>query len=102
VLSDGTDTYLYGLDRLATVDNSGTRTWALHDALGSVRLSLDDTGTPIYASGYGYSPFGVLQSGAQPAPFGIAARTIAYAYDGLGRRPSPHAASTSPHRMSCQ
>jgi hypothetical protein len=32
VLSDGTRTYLYGHNRLATVDTSG-RTWELHDAL---------------------------------------------------------------------
>jgi hypothetical protein len=71
VLSDGTDTYLYGHNRLASVDSSGTRTWELHDALGSVRQTLDDAGNPIYASGYGYTPFGVPQSGAQPAPFGF-------------------------------
>jgi hypothetical protein len=53
------------------VDSSGTRTWELHDALGSVRQTLDDAGNPIYASGYGYTPFGVPQSGAQPAPFGF-------------------------------
>jgi hypothetical protein len=42
VLSDGTDTYLYGHNRLASVDSTGTRTWELHDALGSVRHTLDD------------------------------------------------------------
>jgi hypothetical protein len=61
VLSDGTSTYLYGHNRLAAVDASGTRTWALSDALGSVRLSLDDTGTPLVASDLAYSPFGVPQ-----------------------------------------
>jgi hypothetical protein len=49
------------------VDSSGTRTWELHDALGSVRQTLDDAGNPIYASGYGYSPFGVPASGAAAA-----------------------------------
>jgi RHS repeat-associated protein len=53
------------------VDNSGTRTWALHDALGSVRQSLDDTGTPLVASDLAYSPFGLPQSGATPEPFGF-------------------------------
>jgi RHS repeat-associated protein len=71
VLSDGSNTYLYGLDRLATVDSSGTRTWALHDELGSVRQTLDDTGAALTASGLSFSPFGVPQSGAQPAPFGF-------------------------------
>jgi hypothetical protein len=43
VLNDGTNTYLYGAQRLASV-GSGGRTWELHDALGSVRLHLDDAG----------------------------------------------------------
>ncbi|NJK82421.1 MAG: RHS repeat-associated core domain-containing protein [Chloroflexaceae bacterium] len=43
----------------------------MHDALGSVRHTLDDAGTPIYASGQSYSPFGLPQSGALPAPFGF-------------------------------
>jgi hypothetical protein len=34
---------------------------------GSVRLSLDDTGTPLVASGHGYTPFGVPQSSAAAA-----------------------------------
>jgi RHS repeat-associated protein len=70
VLSDGTSTYLYGMDRLATVNAAG-RTWHLHDALGSVRMTLDDSGVPVSASGQSYSPFGVPQSGAMPAPFGF-------------------------------
>jgi hypothetical protein len=68
VLSDGTDTYLYGLDRIAAVGD--TRTWHLHDALGSVRQTLDDTGTPTYASGLSFSPYGVPQSVAIPTRFG--------------------------------
>jgi hypothetical protein len=36
-----------------------------------VRQTLDDAGVPAYASGLGYSPFGLPQSGAQPAPFGF-------------------------------
>ncbi len=71
VLSDGTSTYLYGLDRLATVNAAG-RTGELHDALGSVHLHLDDTGTPLSASGLSYTPFGLPQSGALPQPFGFA------------------------------
>jgi RHS repeat-associated protein len=70
VLSDGSSTYLYGMDRLATVSPAG-RTWHLHDALGSVRQTLDDAGVPVYASGLGFTPFGLPQSGALPEPFGF-------------------------------
>jgi RHS repeat-associated protein len=31
----------------------------------------DDTGTPLVASDLAYSPFGLPQSGALPAPFGF-------------------------------
>ena len=64
-------TYLYGLQRLAAVDDAGVRTWELHDALGSVRQTLDDMGDPIAASGMAFTPFGVPQSGAMPQPFGF-------------------------------
>jgi hypothetical protein len=76
VLSDGSSTYLYGHNRLATVDSSGTRTWALHDALGSVRQTLDDTGAPVTASALAYSPFGTPQSGATPEPFGASCTLV--------------------------
>lgn len=70
VLSDGTATYLYGRERLATVQDS-VRTWDLPDALGSVRLAVDDTGTPVVATALSYTPFGVPESGAEPTPFGL-------------------------------
>jgi YD repeat-containing protein len=38
-----TTDYLYGMDRLAAVDGSN-RTWYVGDALGSVRMTLDDAG----------------------------------------------------------
>jgi RHS repeat-associated protein len=69
ILSDGEQTYLYGRDRLAAVGD--TRTWQVPDALGSVRMALDDAGAPVYDSGYGYTPFGVVASGAVPEPFGF-------------------------------
>ncbi len=40
-----TTKYLYGLDRLAAVAGSA-RTWYVGDALGSVRMTLDDAGAP--------------------------------------------------------
>jgi hypothetical protein len=36
VLSDGSSIYLYGRDRLVSLDAASARTWELHDALGSV------------------------------------------------------------------
>jgi hypothetical protein len=38
--------YLYGLERLAAQTGSH-RTWYVGDALGSVRLTLDDAGEPL-------------------------------------------------------
>jgi hypothetical protein len=58
------------MDRLATVHASG-RTWHLHDDLGSVRQTLDDSGTPTCASGQSLHPLRRAQSGALPEPFGF-------------------------------
>ncbi|NJL55142.1 hypothetical protein HC928_08095, partial [bacterium] len=33
--------------------------WYLTDAIGSVRLTLDDAGVPVDPSGYSYTPFGI-------------------------------------------
>ncbi|NJL55947.1 RHS repeat-associated core domain-containing protein [bacterium] len=71
VLSDGSTTYLYGLERLAGVGPTGTE-WYLADAIGSVRLTLDDAGQPLGGHDLAYTPFGIPQSGAQPALFGFA------------------------------
>ena len=59
-LSDGTNDYLYGLDRIAQV-NTATK-YFLGDALGSVRQMTDATGAITYARSY--DPYGVAaQSG---------------------------------------
>ena len=42
VLNDGSANYVYGMDRLLTDDGSA-QTWYLGDALGSVRMTLNDT-----------------------------------------------------------
>jgi len=52
--------YLYGLDRLAAVAGS-TRTWYGADALGSVRQTLSDAGTPLGI--VNYDPWGTPESG---------------------------------------
>ena len=57
-LSDGTNNYIYGLDRIAQV-NSATE-YFLGDALGSVRQLTDDSGEITYASTY--DPYGVTTS----------------------------------------
>jgi hypothetical protein len=46
-----TTNYLYGLDRLAAQTGSA-KTWYVGDALGSVRLTLDDTGVPLGVVNY--------------------------------------------------
>ena len=61
---DGTTTNaLYGLDRLAAQTGSAT-TWYVGDALGSVRMTLDDTGAPLGV--INYDPWGALESGTVP------------------------------------
>jgi len=55
VLSDGTNDYLYGLDRIAQVNGSVTE-YFLTDALGSVRQLADNTGAVTLAKSY--QPFG--------------------------------------------
>ena len=58
-------TYLYGTERLASVTSGGARTWYSSDALGSVRLTLDDAGAGV--ASYRYDPWGVPQGQAPPA-----------------------------------
>jgi len=66
ILSDGTNQYIYGADRLFGVASSA-RTWYLGDALGSVRQTFDDAG--LVQQGLHYDAWGVPQ-GAAIAPFG--------------------------------
>ncbi|MCG8352719.1 MAG: hypothetical protein MI924_33565, partial [Chloroflexales bacterium] len=55
--------YLYGQTHLATV-TSGVRSWELGDALGSVRMTLDDTGAAL--GSVGYDPWGAPQAPLGP------------------------------------
>jgi uncharacterized protein RhaS with RHS repeats len=58
-LSDGTNTYIYGLGRIAQA--TGTRTeYFLGDALGSVCQLTDASGEIAYAQTY--DPYGVVTS----------------------------------------
>ncbi|HLO31533.1 MAG TPA: SBBP repeat-containing protein, partial [Anaerolineales bacterium] len=57
-LSDGTNSYIYGVDRIAQV-NSGAE-YFLGDALGSVRQLTNANGTITYARAY--DPYGVVTS----------------------------------------
>jgi RHS repeat-associated protein len=77
VLSDGTNTYLYGMDRIAQVNGSVTE-YFLTDALGSVRQLADNTGavtlaksyqpygTPLTATGSGASIYGFTSEQQDP------------------------------------
>jgi RHS repeat-associated protein len=55
VLNDGTNTYVYGVDRIAQM-NGGTPEYFLTDALGSMRQLVDSTGNVTLAKSY--QPFG--------------------------------------------
>jgi len=61
VLSDGTDTYTYGLGRISQVGTEDTE-YFLGDALGSVRQMTDEAGGVIYAASY--TPYGEVLSSA--------------------------------------
>jgi RHS repeat-associated protein len=63
-----TTNYLYGSQRLAAVSGS-TRTWYQGDALGSVRLTLDDIGMPL--DGVNYDPWGTVEGPGLASPFGF-------------------------------
>jgi RHS repeat-associated protein len=64
VLSDGTDTYVYGHARLRALGGP----WYVGDALGSVRQTLDDAGGVL--GSMQYDPWGVPTAGT-PQPFGF-------------------------------
>ncbi len=78
VLSDGTNTYIYGNGRIAQV-NAGTE-YFLGDALGSVRQLTNNSGAVTYASVY--DPYGVTTqtSGASQTAYGF---TNEYTSQGL-------------------
>ncbi len=60
--------YLYSHERLLA--QTGTaQPWYDHDALGSVRQTLDATGVPLAA--LSYDPWGLPQGGATPPTFGF-------------------------------
>jgi hypothetical protein len=72
VLSDGTDTYLYGNGRIAQSGAPGAQ-YFLGDALGSVRQLVDANGEVLLAQSY--EPYGaVLESaGEGTSSYGFAA-----------------------------
>jgi RHS repeat-associated protein len=63
-----TTSYLYGVERLAS-RNGATRTWYIGDALGSVRRTLNDSGAVLGTTQY--DPWGNVEGGAPPSPFGF-------------------------------
>jgi RHS repeat-associated protein len=62
-------TFVYGAERLASITGAGVRTWDVTDALGSVRLSLNDSGKVVTSGGY--DAWGVPTVGTTPNPFGF-------------------------------
>ena len=73
ILSDGTNTYLYGLGRIA---QTGTTTeYYLGDALGSVRQLVDEAGTLTLAKFY--APYGevMYSAGAGQTDYGFTGET---------------------------
>jgi len=69
VLDDGTNTYIYGLGRIAQTNSTATD-YFMTDALGSVRQLTNGSGAITYASAY--DPYGVVTatSGASGTPYG--------------------------------
>lgn len=67
-LSDGTNTYIYSVDRIAQVNT--TTEYFLGDALGSVRQMTNNTGAITYARAY--DPYGMVTStvGASQSAYG--------------------------------
>ena len=76
VLDDGTNAYLYGLDRIAQEDTSGML-YFIPDALGSVRVLADASGDIVDATSY--SPYGV-SSGMAETSYGFTGEWT----DGMG------------------
>jgi RHS repeat-associated protein len=70
VLSDGTNTYTYGIGRISQAKVS-TAEYFLGDALGSVRQLTDSTGAVTYAAAY--DPYGAVTqtSGAGQSAYGF-------------------------------
>jgi hypothetical protein len=63
MLSDGSARYLVGHDTLGWEDGAGSWTYAVPDALGSVRQAVDATAAVVAARAW--SPYGVESGGAQ-------------------------------------
>jgi RHS repeat-associated protein len=74
-LSDGTNTYIYGLGRIAQVNTSTE--YFLGDALGSVRQLANSSGSITYARAY--DPYGVVTSTS-----GTASTTYGYTSESYG------------------
>jgi RHS repeat-associated protein len=66
VLTDGTNTYVYGLDLISsTVNSTGTQTYYLYDGLGStVNLTSAPSGSSTQS--YSYDVFGATPGGPPP------------------------------------
>jgi len=75
VLQDGTNTYLYGLDRISQTDGATTE-YFLTDGLGSVRQLVNSAGNVTLAKSY--QPYGaeVSSSGSGSSSYGFSGEMI--------------------------
>ena len=82
VLSDGTNTYTYGLERISQVGSTETE-YFLGDALGSVRQLTDSTGAVTLAKNY--DPFGneVRSWGSASTIYGFTAEQTEFHRHGI-------------------
>jgi YD repeat-containing protein len=71
VLSDGADTYLYGVSRIAQV-SATSREYFLGDALGSVRLLVDEAGEVVRTQSYQPYGEGLAGTGTGTTSYGFA------------------------------
>jgi RHS repeat-associated protein len=66
VLTDGTNTYVYGLDLISsTVNSTGAQTYYLYDGLGST-MNLTSAPSGNSTQGYAYDVFGATPGGPPP------------------------------------
>lgn len=74
VLTDGTNSYIYGPDDvpIEQISQSGTPTYLHHDQVGSIRLITNQDGNSV--GSFTYTPYGSLaaSTGTATSPFGYA------------------------------
>jgi RHS repeat-associated protein len=75
VLSDGTDTYLYGNELIAQYSGAGQE-YFLTDSLGSIRQLIDESGSIIFTKSYQPYGLGLSSSGYGSTSFDFSGETL--------------------------